>query len=160
MMDNNIHSSFKTWWESWIEKKKIRQINMENIIYMDCVLWHIWRARNDEIFKHMEPIGVENDPTNSPCLPRMDVVFRRKPWETSSRHQPSGWCWFLINVNRIYKNMIDLNNTIMNKCKRNLIWSFNPLDLWSEWLSLRGEFLKLCPLLLNLDSWWANLLNA
>lgn len=52
MMDNNIHSSFKAWWKSWIERKKIRPKNMEHIICMSFVLLYIWRARSDKIFRH------------------------------------------------------------------------------------------------------------
>lgn len=49
-------------------------------LYGLCTL-HIWRARNDNIFRHEEPNEVVNGPTNPTCLAKMDAVFRRESWE-------------------------------------------------------------------------------
>lgn len=55
MLDNRNSSSFILWWV--IEKKQEGLNDLEQVRYISFILWQIWRARNDKIYRNINLVG-------------------------------------------------------------------------------------------------------
>ena len=51
MMDIDPHTSFTSWREYWLRKRIDGSIELERILYMNFILWHIWKTRNEKMFR-------------------------------------------------------------------------------------------------------------